>query len=42
MKDAAKKTYGRKGEDVVKKNCDAIDAGVNGVIKVNVPAEGKR
>ena len=42
MKEAAKKTYGRKGEDVVKKNCDAIDAGANGVVKVNVPAEWKK
>ena len=42
VKDAAKKTYGRKGEDVIKKNCDAIDAGANGVIKVNVPAEWKK
>ncbi len=41
-KDTAKKTYIRKGEDVVEKNCDAIDAGVNGVIKVNVPAEWKK
>ena len=37
MKDAAKKTYGRKGEDVVKKNWAAIDAGANNVVKVNVP-----
>ena len=42
MKDTAKKTYSWKGEDVVKKNCDAIDAGANGVIKVNVPAEWKK
>ena len=42
VKDAAEKTYGRKGEDGVKKNCDAIDAGVNDVIKVNVPAEWKK
>ena len=42
MKDTAKKTYSWKGEDVVKKNCDTIDAGANGVIKVNVPAEWKK
>ncbi len=41
MKTAAKATYGRKGEDVVKKNFDAIDAGANGAIKVNVPASWK-
>jgi len=38
MKAAAKATYGRKGEDVVKKNWDAIDAGANGAHKVEVPA----
>ena len=41
MKDAAQKTYGRKGEDVVKKNWDAIDAGAQGVVKVEVPASWK-
>ncbi|MGB4293298.1 MAG: pyruvate:ferredoxin (flavodoxin) oxidoreductase [Bacteroidales bacterium] len=38
MKDAVKKTYGRKGEDVVKQNYDAIDRGGE-VIKVDIPAE---
>ena len=42
MKEAAKKTYGRKGEEVVKKNCDAIDAGSKGVVKVEVPASWKK
>ncbi len=41
MKDAAQKTYGRKGEDVVKKNWAAIDAGANGVVKVEVPESWK-
>ena len=41
MKDAAKKTYGRKGEDVVKKNWAAIDAGAQGVVKVEVPESWK-
>jgi len=41
MKDAAKKTYGRKGEDVVKKNWAAIDAGAQGVVKVEIPASWK-
>jgi pyruvate-ferredoxin/flavodoxin oxidoreductase len=31
MKEAAQKTYGRKGEDVVKKNWAAIDAGANSI-----------
>ena len=41
MKAAAKATYGRKGEDVVKKNFDAIDAGATGIVKVEVPASWK-
>lgn len=41
MKAAAKATYGRKGEDVVKKNCDAIDAGALSIVKVKVPASWK-
>ena len=39
MKDAAQKTYGRKGEDVVKKNWAAIDAGANAFEEVEVPAD---
>ncbi|MFT9055307.1 MAG: pyruvate:ferredoxin (flavodoxin) oxidoreductase [Ethanoligenens sp.] len=38
MKDAATKSYGRKGEKVVKMNHDAIDAGAQAVKKVEVPA----
>lgn len=34
LKDSVKKTYGRKGDDVVEKNCAAIDAGMAGVEKV--------
>ncbi len=41
MKDAAQKTYGRKGEDVVKKNWAAIDAGAQGAVKVEVPESWK-
>ena len=37
MKEAAKKTYGRKGEDVVKKNWAAIEEGAKQVVKVEVP-----
>ena len=39
MKEAAYKSFARKGEKVVQMNYDAIDAGVNAVIKVNVPPE---
>jgi len=38
MKAAAKKTYGRKGDDIVKKNWDAIDEGAKQVHEVAVPA----
>ena len=41
MKDAATKTYGKRGDEVVKMNHDAIDAGVNGMVKVEVPASWK-
>ncbi len=41
MKAAVQKTYGKKGEEVVKKNMNAIDAGVNAVVKVDVPASWK-
>ena len=40
MKKAIEKTYGKKGEEVVKKNFAAIDAGQR-VIKVDVPEEWK-
>ena len=41
MKDAAQKTYGRKGQDVVEKNWAAIDAGAKNVHKVEVPESWK-
>ena len=41
MKDAATKSYGKKGEAVVKMNHDAIDRGANGYVKVDVPAAWK-
>ena len=39
MKDAAKKSYLKKGMDVVENNWKAIDAGATAFVKVNVPAE---
>ena len=39
MKEGVRKTYGRKGEDVVRKNLAAIDRGVEGVVKISVPAD---
>jgi len=38
MKEAAKKTYGKKGDAVVEMNYKAIDAGVDAIHKVEVPA----
>jgi len=38
MKKAIEKSYGRKGENVVKMNNAAVDAGAN-IIKVEIPAE---
>jgi pyruvate-ferredoxin/flavodoxin oxidoreductase len=41
MKDAATASYSKKGEDVVKKNHDAIDAGYQNIVKVDVPESWK-
>ena len=41
MKDAATASYSKKGDDIVKMNHDAIDAGANAVIKVDVPESWK-
>lgn len=37
IKDAIKKTYGKKGEKVVQMNFDAVDAAVNNIQEVKVP-----
>ena len=41
MKDAATRSYSKKGDDVVKMNHDAIDAGATAYIKVDVPESWK-
>ena len=38
MKEAAQKTYAKKGEKVVAMNLAAVDAGINSPVKVEVPA----
>ncbi len=38
LKEAVVSSYGTKGEKVVKMNYDAIDKGVEGIVKVTVPA----
>ena len=37
MKQAVKKTYGKKGDDVVAKNWACIDAGIEGLVEINYP-----
>ncbi|MBQ2661772.1 MAG: pyruvate:ferredoxin (flavodoxin) oxidoreductase [Clostridia bacterium] len=37
MKAAAKKSYAKKGDEVVQKNYAAIDAGAQGVVEINYP-----
>ena len=39
MKDAIVKSYGKKGEDIVAMNHAAVDAGLTGAVKIEVPAE---
>ncbi|MCR5053372.1 MAG: 4Fe-4S dicluster domain-containing protein, partial [Lachnospiraceae bacterium] len=41
MKDAATASYSKKGDDVVKMNHDAIDAGATAYVKVDVPDSWK-
>jgi pyruvate-ferredoxin/flavodoxin oxidoreductase len=37
IKDAIKKTYGKKGEKIVKMNYDAVDTAVKNIVEVKVP-----
>ena len=41
MKNAIKKSYGKKGDDVVKMNNAAVDSGAEGLVKIDIPAEWK-
>ncbi|MHC1720515.1 MAG: pyruvate:ferredoxin (flavodoxin) oxidoreductase [Clostridiaceae bacterium] len=38
MKEAVKKTYEKKGKNIIVMNCAAIDAGIENFIKVEIPA----
>ncbi len=38
MKDAAEASYGKKGQDIVEKNWNAIDAGHQNIVKIDIPA----
>jgi pyruvate-ferredoxin/flavodoxin oxidoreductase len=42
MKDAIYKTYGRKGEEIVRMNNAAVDKGGEEVVKVAIPADWKK
>ena len=39
MKDAIVKSYGNKGDDVVNMNYAAVDAGLENIVKIDVPAD---
>ncbi|ACL70827.1 pyruvate:ferredoxin (flavodoxin) oxidoreductase [Halothermothrix orenii] len=39
LKDAIKKTYGHKGDKIVKMNWEAVDQALDALVKVDVPAE---
>ena len=39
MKAAIKKSYGKKGDDILNMNYAAVDKGVEGIVEVKVPAE---
>ena len=41
IKDAIKKTYGKKGDEIVKMNCDAVDGAIDALRKIDVPANWK-
>ena len=41
IKEAIKKTYGKKGDEIVRMNCDAVDGAVAALHEVKVPASWK-
>lgn len=41
LKDSIVKAYGRKGEDIVRMNYEAVDRGIDALVKVNVPESWK-
>lgn len=38
LKDAIKKTYGKKGDKIVAMNCEAVDKALSAIVEINVPA----
>jgi pyruvate-ferredoxin/flavodoxin oxidoreductase len=41
MKNAIKKSYSKKGDDVVRMNNAAVDSGADGLVKIEIPSEWK-
>ena len=41
LKDAIKKTYGKKGEKIVAMNCEAVDKALDAIVEINVPVSWK-
>ncbi len=41
LKDAIKKTYGKKGDKIVAMNCEAVDKALDALVKIDVPASWK-
>ncbi len=41
LKESAEKAYGKKGEKIVKMNFDAIDAGINALVEIEIPESWK-
>ena len=41
LKDAVVTSYGKKGEKIVNMNNDAIDKGVESIVKINIPEAWK-
>ncbi len=41
IKDAIKKTYGKKGDEIVNMNCAAVDGAIDALVKIDVPASWK-
>lgn len=41
LKDSIEKMYGKKGEDIVRKNREAIDNAINGLVQISIPESWK-
>ncbi len=41
LKDAIKRTYGKKGDKIVAMNCEAVDKALDALVKIDVPASWK-